>query len=212
MKFSLSWTTLYGCFPALGGLGLGWLISSFQMSENSLLVFSRNAFGDVIGDDKDQEEQGWTWGLGWKGEAGKWGTCFYHDPNSHIGAEESPAKTVGSVAECNHKTGGKRVITIHADEWRMPWARLPRAQVLFTDAPKVARLAPPAALTFAGCLGGTVGTLFLNWDWKFHRFFFICGQLQLKKYQNTIQCCVHLGCVAGFKLLIFLYFLFPFCH
>ena len=37
----------------------------------------------------------------------------------------------------------KRVVTISADEWRMPWACLPRAQVLSTDAPEVAGLAAP---------------------------------------------------------------------
>ena len=51
----------------------------------------------------------------------------------------------------------QRVVTIHADECRMPWARLPRAQVLSPDAPKVAGLAPPAALTFAGRLGALWG-------------------------------------------------------
>ena len=37
----------------------------------------------------------------------------------------------------------KRVVTISTDEWRMPWACLPRAQVLSTDAPEVAGLAAP---------------------------------------------------------------------
>ena len=49
------------------------------------------------------------------------------------------------------------MVTIHTDEWRMPLARLPRAQVPSTDIPEVAGLAPPAALTFAGRLGALWG-------------------------------------------------------
>ena len=49
------------------------------------------------------------------------------------------------------------MVTIRTDEWRMPLARLPRAQVPSTDIPEVAGLAPPAALTFAGRLGALWG-------------------------------------------------------
>ena len=58
---------------------------------------------------------------------------------------------------CDHKSGDKRVVTIGTDGWRMPLARLPRAQVPSTDIPEVAGLAPPAALTFAGRLGALWG-------------------------------------------------------
>ena len=151
MRFELPWATLYSYFIALG---LAWLISSFQMSKISLLVFAGKVFVDDISDDeeKGQEDQVWTWDLGWKGEADE-GPCLHHDPHSHVGASESPAKTLGFAVQCDHKSGDKRVVTIHADEWRMPWARLPRAQVPSTDAPQVSGLAPLAALTFAGRLG-----------------------------------------------------------
>ena len=49
------------------------------------------------------------------------------------------------------------MVTIRTDEWRMPLAHLPRAQVPSTDIPEVAGLAPPAALTFAGRLGALWG-------------------------------------------------------
>ena len=49
------------------------------------------------------------------------------------------------------------MVTIRTDGWRMPLARLPRAQVPSTDTPEVAGLAPPAALIFAGRLGALWG-------------------------------------------------------
>ena len=51
------------------------------------------------------------------------------------------------------------MVTICTDEWRMPLARLPRAQVPSTDTPEVAGLAPLAALTFAGRLGNCGATV-----------------------------------------------------
>ena len=101
---------------------------------------------------KSKSEHG-TWGERW----GRGGPVSLSWPHSLVGASESPAETMGSASECHHKRRDKRVVTICADEWRMPWACLPRAQVPSTDAPGVAGLAPLAALTFAGRLGGTVG-------------------------------------------------------
>ena len=157
MKFALPWATSYGCFSALGGLGPAWWIFSFQMSKSSLVIFVKSAFGNIINDEEeDLEEQVWTWDLSWKGEADE-GPCLHHDPNSLFGASEIGAKPLGYASECDHKSGDESVVTIHADEWRMPWAHLPRVQVPSTDAPEVAGLASLTALTFAGRLGALWG-------------------------------------------------------
>ena len=157
MKFALPWATSYGCFSTLGGLGPAWWIFSFQMSKSSLVIFVKSAFGNIINDEEeDLEEQVWTWDLSWKGEADE-GPCLHHDPNSLFGASEIGAKPLGYASECDHKSGDESVVTIHADEWRMPWAHLPRVQVPSTDAPEVAGLASLTALTFAGRLGALWG-------------------------------------------------------
>ena len=156
MKSALPWATPCGCFPALEVLGPAWLISSFKISENSLLVYWKNVLGDIKDNKEDQEKQEWMWEVGWKGEADE-SPCLHHDPNLLVGASETWAKTLRSSAECDHKSGDKRVVIIPADEWRMPWARLPRAQVLSTDTPKVAGLAPLAASSFTGRAGGHCG-------------------------------------------------------
>ena len=57
MKFALPWSMLYGCFPALGGLGPACLIFSFQMSKHSLLMSLRKVFEDVSGDDKEKDRK-----------------------------------------------------------------------------------------------------------------------------------------------------------
>ena len=101
---------------------------------------------------KSKSERG-TWGERW----GRRGPVSLSWPHSLVGASESPAETMGSASEGYHKRRDKRVVTLCADEWRMPWACLPRAQVPSTDAPEVAGLALLAALTFAGRLGGTMG-------------------------------------------------------
>ena len=101
---------------------------------------------------KSKSERG-TWGERW----GRRGPVSLSWPHSLVGASESPAETMGSAAECHHKRRDKRVVTICADEWRMPWARLPRQRVLSTDASEVAGLAPLAAVTYAGSLGGHCG-------------------------------------------------------
>lgn len=64
----------------------------------------------------------------------------------------------------------------------------------------------------SGALGvlGHLGAPFLNWSWRFHRFFCVCVQLQLKKQQKAAQCSVYLGCMTEFKLPTFLLFLFQF--
>ena len=156
MKFALPWSMPYGCFPALGGLGLACLITSFQLWKHSLLMSLRNVFEDVNGDDKekDQKEQVWTWGLGWKGEADE-GMCLHHVPNSLVGVSETLAKMLGAAVEYDHKSGDRRVVIIYAD-LRMPWARLPRAQVPIHRCPQDCWAGPLAALCSQGGGRGTV--------------------------------------------------------
>ena len=88
-------------------------------------------------------------------------SCKTHSQGWMSHSTQALCPCLGSVSwsSPHHKSGDKRVVIIPSDEWRMPWAHLPRAQVTSTDTPEVAGLAPPAALTFSGRLGHCGATM-----------------------------------------------------